>query len=158
MVRARGFTLIELMIVVVIAAILAAIALPSYRNYVLRTNRTVAKTTLVQVAAQQQQYYTDRKRYASSLTSLGYAANPAYIERDGDIVAASNTETIYQLSIAAFSNSSCTGGGSGSNTRYLLVATPTGNQADDTQCATICLNSVGDRLESGTADAETCWR
>lgn len=64
----NGFTLIELMIVVVIIGILAAIAYPSYRNYMINTRRSDAQTALLQVANQQERFFTECNWYATTLT------------------------------------------------------------------------------------------
>ena len=71
-----GFTLIELMIVVVIIGILAAIGYPSYRDYVVRTQRGMAKAAMVQVLDRQEQFFTDNKAFATDVTNLGFGANP----------------------------------------------------------------------------------
>ena len=64
--RARGFTLIELMVVVAIIAILATIAYASYTNYVFRSRRTDARQALLQAAALQERYYTNYNAYSLS--------------------------------------------------------------------------------------------
>lgn len=71
----RGFTLLELMIVVVIVAILAAIALPSYAQYIIRSRRVAAQAQMSEIAVREQQIFAARRRYVgtSDLTAGGYA-------------------------------------------------------------------------------------
>ena len=65
-----GFTLIELMIVVVIIGILAAIAYPSYNKYSMQTRRSDAQIALTQAASQQEKFYSDCSHYAQILKGL----------------------------------------------------------------------------------------
>jgi type IV pilus assembly protein PilE len=69
--RIRGFTLMEVMIVVVIVGILAAIALPSYNQYVLRSNRNAAQRFMMDVANRQEQYLNGMRAYTTALDSTG---------------------------------------------------------------------------------------
>jgi type IV pilus assembly protein PilE len=62
----KGFTLIELMIVVAIVAILAAIAYPSYQQYVIRSNRSAAQQFVLDVAQRQEQFLMDNRAYAAT--------------------------------------------------------------------------------------------
>jgi type IV pilus assembly protein PilE len=64
--RIKGFTLIELMVVVAIIAILTAIALPNYRDYVIRGNLVDGTNQLAAYRAQMEQYYQDARTYKSS--------------------------------------------------------------------------------------------
>ena len=68
--RQRGFTLIELMVTVVIICILAAVAYPSYTQYLVRNNRSAAQTYLVELAQAQAQYMADTRGYAASVEDL----------------------------------------------------------------------------------------
>ena len=68
-----GFTLLELLIVVGTIAIIASFAYPSYRDYVVRANRTDAMEALNEIMAQQQRFYARNRTYATNLTDLGYS-------------------------------------------------------------------------------------
>ena len=128
----RGFSLIELMIVVSIVAILGTIAYPSYQQYVLNTNRVEAKAMLLNAANRQETYFMDFNQYASSATALGMSA-------------ASDTG-LYQLAITVSGNS------------YTLSATAkaTTAQAKDTDCTVFSINQLGVKSASGAASS-SCW-
>jgi type IV pilus assembly protein PilE len=70
--RERGMTLVEILIVTVIIAVLAAVALPSYWNQVQKSRRSEAKSTLTQLSTLQQQFRTEQNRYTTDLTILGF--------------------------------------------------------------------------------------
>ena len=65
--RQQGVTLIELVVVVVIVGILASIAIPSYRNYVLRANRTEGRAALLALATAQEKFYLQCNTYTTAL-------------------------------------------------------------------------------------------
>jgi type IV pilus assembly protein PilE len=140
---ARGFTLIEVMIVVVVVAILAAIAFPSYREYVLRTNRAVGKSMLTQVADRQEQFFAANKSYSNSLAQLGFPANPFFVDRRGQSAAADGDGVIYQISVVA------------NNLTFTVTADPVNRQLDDTRCTQFTINERGQRTATGTA--ADCW-
>jgi type IV pilus assembly protein PilE len=71
----KGFTLIELMVTIVIVAILASIAIPSYREYVIRGNRTAAQAVMMEIATRQQQFFVANRTYATT-AQLGFALPP----------------------------------------------------------------------------------
>jgi len=115
----RGFTLIELLVVVAVAAILAMVALPSYEDAVMRSRRAEAREALSDFAARQEQFFTDNKRYATTIAALGRSAT--------------TDNGHYSISVSAATLS------------YTLVATPQGPQADDSDCATLTLTWLGGR-------------
>jgi type IV pilus assembly protein PilE len=73
MTRNRGFTLVELMIALVVAAILISIAVPSYRRYIIRSQRTDAISALTRIQAAQEKYFLQNNAYAQNLEQLGLA-------------------------------------------------------------------------------------
>lgn len=75
--RIKGFSLIELMIAVVIVGILAAVAIPSYQNYVIKANRAAAQAFMMDVASREKQYLLDARAYAPDLATLYNVASDA---------------------------------------------------------------------------------
>ncbi|GBL58259.1 type 4 fimbrial biogenesis protein PilE [Pseudomonas citronellolis] len=132
--RSRGFTLIEMMIVVVILAILAAIALPSYQRYVLRSHRAEGQALLSEAAARQERYFAQNNSYASTTAALNMTSYVASLQ-------------YYGLAISNVSAST-----------YTLTATATGSQARDSECLTLTLDQAGTRGATGTGTASSCWQ
>lgn len=135
--KQKGFTLIEVMIVVVIVAILAAVAIPSYQDSVRKTRRADAKEALTRIAALQERFFFTNNRYGD-LKDLGLTAT------DGYNVQIDSQEGYYQIRVI-----DC------GTTCFQLQATPkaSGPQAQDTGCAQFTLNHVGQK----TATADKCW-
>ena len=81
--RSGGFTLVELMVTVAIIAILASIALPSYRQHIVRSKRSSAQSIMLDIANREQQYLLSNRRYAdkSALVANGFAL-PAEVTRN----------------------------------------------------------------------------
>ncbi len=79
--RGAGFTLIELMIAVAVVAILAAVAYPSYADYIRKGKRAAAQAALMDIASRQQAWLLDRRAYSSDLSALGFVV-PAQIASD----------------------------------------------------------------------------
>lgn len=73
--RNNGFSMIELMIVVVIVGILAAVAIPSYRSYTIKSSRAAAQTELMQLASLQEKIYLNSSAYACNAIATPYNGN-----------------------------------------------------------------------------------
>ena len=74
--RMRGITLIELMIVVVVVSILAAIAFPNYQEFTARAKRNEAKEGLLRIAVNQERFYLNNNTFTQDMTALGFSADP----------------------------------------------------------------------------------
>lgn len=143
--RQRGITLLELMVVVAIVAMLAAFAYPSYTQYVVKTKRTAATSTLLQIADRQQQFFMDNKSYTADLTNLGFAANPLWVSDDGNPVAAGDADAVYIFAVVNVAP-----------TTYIALAAPlAAQQKRDTKCGTLTLDQAGAR--QALAGGDDCW-
>ncbi|MBP1472873.1 type IV pilin protein [Frateuria sp. MAH-13] len=134
--RQQGFTLIEMMIVLLIVAILAAVAIPSYRRYVVRSHRVDAQRALTELAARQERFLYSNNSYADSVSALGGTSSMA--------------GSYYTVQVDP---------ASASTTTYTLVATAVGSQHDDdTQCQTLSLDQAGRQESTGsTTNDPKCW-
>ena len=130
-----GFTLIELMIAVAILGILAAVALPSYQNYVRQSNRAVAKAILYENAQFMEQFYTENSRYDQTVGGAAVALPIAQAPRTG--------AAQYNISLQAVAN-----------VTFTLQAVPVGTMAGDA-CGTYTLTNTGVQGAGGTVAA--CW-
>jgi type IV pilus assembly protein PilE len=134
-----GFTLIELMIVVAIIGVLAAVALPAYQQSVRSGGRAEAQSLLLQVAANQERFYSDNNSYSANADPLAAPAVATITSEAG----------LYQVAVAA-----CAGGAIANC--FIATATPQGNQAADS-CTTLTITSTG--LKGATGDTVgNCWR
>jgi type IV pilus assembly protein PilE len=141
----RGFSLIELMIVVAIIAIISAFAYPSYDRYVIKTKRSVAQNALLQVADRQQQFFMDNKRFAADITNLGFPANPYVIDDNGTSTVASDADAVYSLSLSNVTA-----------TTWTATAAPLNSQLSrDTYCGSLTITQTGAKSKSGASDK--CW-
>ncbi len=138
--RQAGFTLVELVIAIAILAILIGIAIPSYTEYVIRTNRAEARISLQNAAQALERCYTRYSAYthadctvATTLQGAGFLSeNDHYLVESTAIAAAT----------------------------YSLTATPQGGQATrDSKCDVFTLTQTGQRGMTGTHSwtSDRCW-
>ena len=137
--QSQGITLIELMVVVTVIAALGVIAIPSYRQYSMRAQRTEAKSALLQLATNQERFYLQNNTYSNNLAALGFPAG-------------TTDKGVYTLNILV----------ANANT-FQAVATPTPgggingvDQTADVDCAQFTINAQG--LRTALPDPNNqCW-
>ena len=146
----RGFTLIEVMIVVAILGIITAIALPSYLEQVRKGKRADAKVELLRLAQMQESYFVQNLSYAKDLTTgaggLGLGATVTSEQEE------------YTITMTALDNGGggCTGVAADPCTTFTLTATPGATQ-NDPKCANFTLTNTGVKGVTGTHTAQQCW-
>jgi type IV pilus assembly protein PilE len=135
-----GMTLIELMIVVVIIAILATIAYPSYQNSVLRSGRADAKITLSQAAQELEKCFS---RYSTYDYSVGTPCKVAQQLEGAGITSPGGKYVVKKTA------------GAVAGVTYTLTATPQGSQVKDTDCGKFTNTESNGRGVTGPS--ATCW-
>ena len=135
----RGFTLLEILVVVLLVAVVAALAVPGWRQHLVRVHRSEAITGLAEIAAAEERFYLSQGRYAGALT----AAPPS-----GLGLALSASARHYSFSIAVAEDGQS----------FIASATPTGNQGSDGECFVFSIDHRGRRAVSGSREAVFCWR
>jgi type IV pilus assembly protein PilE len=132
--RAQGLTLIELMVVVAVIGILAAVAYPSYRSVVAKGRRSDARAALLDLAQRMERQYTERSTYAAA--TLGATG----------IYPGASPQGYYTMSITAQTA-----------TAFTIKATPTGVQSSDA-CGSFQYDNLGTKTVSGgTLGVSSCW-
>ncbi|WP_343577633.1 type IV pilin protein [Pseudomonas sp. QE6] len=123
-IRSRGFTLIELMVVAAIVAILAAIAYPSYQQYVIRGKRSAAQAQMMDIANREQQYLLANRAYAdkTALEAGGYSLPSEVSSNYGYSITVNNAAT---------------------PPTFTITFTPSGAQASD---GNLTLDSTGSKM------------
>ncbi len=123
-----GFTLIELMIVVVLIGVLAAIAYPAYTDHMIKTRRSDGQTALLNLASLMEHYFTEKNTYVGATpTALG--------------VTSSSQQGYYTVSVTA-----------ATATGFTLTATPQGAQTADTTCGALTITNTNVK-----GPTTTCW-
>jgi type IV pilus assembly protein PilE len=132
---AIGFTLIELMIVMAIVGILAAVAYPSFQSYILRSRRADALTALSQEQVIVERCYSQNFSYSQTCAAL-------------PIFPVASPQGFYSVALTNLTA-----------TTYTLTATPTGSQIKDTQCASLIIDQANQKSATDTnGNAPTvCW-
>jgi len=131
--RMQGITLIELMIVVVIISILAAVAYPNYQEFTARAKRNEARAALLRLATNQERFYLNNNTFTSNLIALGFGTTPTTVTETG----------YYRIQVTAATPSNFT-----ATATYLLG----GGEAD--KCLTFTLDGRG--AKSSGPDTN-CW-
>ncbi|HEX8989346.1 MAG TPA: type IV pilin protein [Rhodocyclaceae bacterium] len=131
----RGFTLVELMIVVVVLAIIVAVAVPSYQEQARKSRRADAKVALTTAVQLMERYYTENARYTTTATApftcgitLPIASPKGYYSVSGCTATTANT--------------------------FTLTAAPS---VADPACGSFTITNAGTQGVTGTAGAAACW-
>jgi type IV pilus assembly protein PilE len=138
-----GITLIELLTVMVVIAILASIAVPSYRSYLLRANRSDAKSALMNLQVAQEKYFLQFNKYTDKVTDKPPA---------GLGLTDVTTHGYYKLTVPVIADD---------GQSYTAYATPIagGGQSDDKKCNIFTINDRGTQaIKDGTGDKAACWK
>lgn len=133
--KLSGFTLIELMIVVVIVGVLAMIALPAYQDFVRKSRRAEAISLMLDLQLSEEKFRANNPSYAASLIEM--SINSTYVSERVK-------PAYYTFSIVATTNT------------YTIAATPQGKQVSDTQYGTSC--SLLTINQGNTKTPPDCWR
>ena len=144
--NSEGFTLVELLIVVMLISIILGVSIPGYRQYVQRAQRADATTALLRLAAAQERFYMQAGQYASGAAQVE-AAPPAGL----GFTSSMSERGYYSLAVAPDAGGAAVG--------YDATATPVagGNQATDSDCTSFGIDESGTRT-SLPGNIDKCWR
>jgi type IV pilus assembly protein PilE len=149
-----GFTLIELMVVVAIATILLAVAVPSYMGYMRQSRRTEARTAVLDLAAREERLFsTNGATYSNNPVQLGYAAFGVPVATG-----------YYSLAVCVATVAGATPGcdpnaNAPTAPSFYITATPVAGQSQiaDLQCQSFSVDSQGQQFATGTQTSAFCW-
>ena len=128
----RGVTLIELMIVVVVVSILAAIAYPNYQEFTARAKRNEARAALLRLATNQERFYLNNNTFTADMTRIGFSSSPF------------TTETEYYVVAVTAANAS----------NFTATATYQFGGSEASKCLTFTIDGRGQKTSGPDAD---CW-
>jgi len=145
--RVAGFTLIELMVTLVVAAILISIAVPSYQSQVRKSRRTEARNAVMDLAAREERYYSVNNAYTNVALELGYGTDNAVIT-GRPIGSGYYTVSVKLIAPQPAATPPIRAG-------FTITATAVGTQLKDTPCQTFAVDDVG--TQTSTPSATECW-
>lgn len=134
----RGFTLMEIMITVIIIGILAAVAIPTYQEYVRQGQRSEGAAYAMQLATAQERFFTMRNSYtttAADLSMNAFSGSSASLSSWTFVLAAGTTGDIATS----------------------FVVTGTNTHTDDAKCSEIQIDQTGAKTYTGSGDSKDCW-
>lgn len=134
-----GFTLIELMIAVAIIGILAAVAIPSYTQYLERGYRASARTALLEVAQFMERYRSVNFRFSTAAAGTTAPTLPTRLQ-----TAPPEGTAKYQITVSSVTD-----------TEFVLTATPSG--WTDPDCGTLTLTNLGIKASGAGTTTASCW-
>lgn len=149
--KARGFTLIELMMVVAIIGVLASIAYPSYMESVRKSKRTGAKVAIMEVAQAQERYFSINMKYADNMTTLRTTAGAGLGDAED-----------YTVTVAGLKSDNTPCGSGDTCVTYTVTAIPkaTSHQNSDKSCQQFTLTHTGIQAAEDDNNIDTstiCW-
>jgi type IV pilus assembly protein PilE len=133
------------MVVIAVIGTLAAIAIPSYRRYLIRAQRSEAKIALMQLQTAQEKFYLQNNTYTNNITNATNGAPPGL-----GLLATSETGK-YNIAITTFP-------ADGQSWTATASPRPGGGQVDDAQCRNFTITDRGVRGVSGPSGSEFCWK
>jgi type IV pilus assembly protein PilE len=151
----HGFSLIELVVAMLIAAILAAVAIPAYSNYTRKAHRVEAKNALLDMASLEERFMSTNNAYSQTTSDLGYGTTTTTLP----LTIGSGYYQITTLTAnAAVAPTSTTTVGTPAT--YTITVTAYGDQLKDTTCRTFTVTSAGAQTAQDSSSVDqtaTCW-
>ena len=142
----NGFTLLELMISISIVGITTAIALPSYRESVLKTNRSDAQITIAGLATLQERFYFTRNNYTDDFRDLVKGLE----DEENAVDTILSEKGHYSIELTVLPN----------GREWTMEATAINKQAEDLNCAKMSVTSKGEKTSHNSSNALStdCWK